>query len=250
MTQQAAGWRSKVLALAAGMLAAIAGISVARADGTAALQPYTVRYQVKYRGIGGGEIESSFKRSGDADQWQYQTRVFPNLLAQVAVSPNARETSTMLVTPAGVRPLAFSFNDGSDNVAKDVRLIYDWPGSRVTGTSKGKPVDLPLVDGTHDTASVQAAMILELLAGRKPTSFMVITDGRLREYRYWPAGTQQLQTPLGKVDTVIWASQRTGSDRVQKVWHAPSLGFVPVRATQYRKGKAETEMTLLRLKRD
>jgi hypothetical protein len=249
MIQQVDGWRSTLLAWAAAMLAAIAGIGVARADGTAALQPYTVRYQVTYRGIGGGEIESSFKRGGAADQWQYETRVFPNLLAQLAVSPGARETSTMLVTPTGVRPLAFSFNDGSDNVAKDVRLVYDWAAGRVTGTNEGKPVDLPLVAGTHDTASVQAAMTLELLAGRKPTSFKVITDGKLREYHYWTEGTQQVQTPLGKVDTVIWASQRTGSDRVQKVWHAPSLGYIPVQATQYRKGKAETQMKLLKLDR-
>ena len=207
MIQSACAWRSTALAWVAGLLAALAGGVVAHADGTEALQPYTVRYVVAYRGIGGGEIESSFKRSGAADQWQYETRVFPNLLAQVAISPDARETSTMLVTPTGVRPLTFSFNDGSNNVAKDVRLVFDWPADRVTGTSKGKPVDLPLVAGTHDTASVQAAMILELLAGRKPTSFNVITDGKLREYRYWPEGTQQLQTPLGKVDTVIWASQ-------------------------------------------
>ena len=249
MTQQADGWRSTVLAWTAGMLAAIAGIGVARADGIAALEPYTVRYQVTYRGIGGGEIESSFKRGGAADHWQYETRVFPNLLAQVAISSSARETSTMLVTPTGVRPLAFSFNDGADNVAKDVRLVYDWTAGRVTGTNKGEPVDLPLVAGTHDTASVQAAMTLELLAGRKPTSFKVITDGKLREYRYWTEGTQQLQTPLGKVDTEIWASQRTGSERVQKVWHAPSLGYVPVQAIQYRKGNPEVQMKLVKLTR-
>jgi hypothetical protein len=250
MIQPTGAWRSTTLAWAAGMLAAIAAVTSARADDTATLQPYTVRYQVTYRGIGGGEIESSLKRSSIANQWRYETRVFPNLLARVAVSPSARETSTMLVTPAGVRPLAFAFNDGSDNLAKDVRLVYDWAAGRVTGTNEGKPVDLPLVAGTHDTASVQAAMILELLAGRQPTSFKVITDGKLREYRYWPEGTQQVETPLGTVDTVIWASQRTGSDRVQKVWHAPSLGYIPVQATQYRKGKAETQMTLVRLQRN
>jgi hypothetical protein len=250
MTQRVASWRTTGLALAAGMLASTAGITVARADGTAALQPYVVRYDVSYRGIGGGEIESSFKRSSSPNQWQYQTRVFPNLLARVAISPGARETSTMLVTPTGVRPQSFTFNDGSDSLAKDVRLVYDWAAGRVTGTNEGKPVDLPLVEGTHDTASVQAAMMLELLAGRTPTSFKVITDGKLREYRYWQEGTQTVQTPLGKLDTVIWASQRNGSDRVQKVWHAPSLGFIPVQAIQYRKGKAETQMKLVRLQRN
>jgi Protein of unknown function (DUF3108) len=232
-------------------MAVLAGAAAlpARGDGVAALQPYTARYEVTFRGISGGEIESSFSRGGADGQWKYQTRVFPSLLARMAISPQATESSTMLVTPDGVRPLSFVFNDGSSGVDKDVRLAYDWNSNKVTGSNGGKPVAIDLLPGTHDTASVQAAMILERLAGRKPTSFRIITDGKLREYRYWQEGTQQVMTPYGKVDTEIWASQRNGSTRVSKVWHAPSLGYVPVQAVQYRKGKAETHMNLVQLKR-
>lgn len=221
----------------------------ARADGVAAMQPYTARYQVTFRGISGGEIESQFSRGAGDGQWKYETHVFPSLLARMAISPQATEASTMQVTPDGVRPLSFSFNDGSSDTDKDVRLSYDWAAKKVTGSNGGEPVALDLLPGTHDTASVQAAMILERLAGRKPTSFRIITDGKLREYRYWQEGTQQVMTPYGKVDTEIWASQRNGSTRVSKVWHAPSLGYVPVQAVQYRKGKAETRMSLVKLKR-
>ncbi len=92
-------------------------------------------------------------------------------------------------------------------------------------------------------------MILELLAGRKPQSFKIITGGKLREYRYWPEGTQQVMTPYGQVEAEVWASQRTGSNRVTKTWHAPSLGYVPVQAIQYRKGNPEVQMKLVRLQR-
>ena len=50
---------------------------------------------------------------------------------------------------------------------------------------------------------------------------------------------------MGKFDTVVWANQRTGSDRVTRVWHAPSLGYVPVQAVQFRKGKAETTLRIV-----
>ena len=97
------------------------------------------------------------------------------------------------------------------------------------------------------TADGQAAMILELLAGRKPQGFKIITGGKLREYRYWPEGTQQVMTPYGQVEAEVWASQRTGSNRVTKTWHAESLGYVPVQAIQYRKGKPEVQMKLVKL---
>jgi hypothetical protein len=215
----------------------------------AQLQPYTARYQVSYRGLGGGEIESSFRRGSQPGLWQYETRAHPNLFGRIAVSSQAHELSSMQVEAGSVRPLSFSFDDGSADKQKDVRLAYDWTAGRVTGSAGGKPVDIELVPGVQDTASVQAAMIQERLAGRKPQSFKIVTSGKLREYRYWMEGTQQVMTPFGQVEAEVWANSREGSTRVSKVWHAPSLGYLPVQAIQYRKGNPEVQMKLVKLER-
>jgi Protein of unknown function (DUF3108) len=223
--------------------------STSRADPGTALQPYIARYQVSYRGLSGGEIESTFRRGSHPGLWQYESRVFPNFFGRIAVSPQARELSSMQVAANGVRPLSFSFNDGASDKQKDVRLAYDWAGGKLTGTAEGKTVAIDLVPGVQDTASVQAAMIQERLAGRKPQSFKIVTGGKLREYRYWMEGTQQVMTPFGQVEAEVWANARDGSNRVSKVWHAPSLGYVPVQAIQYRKGNPEVQMKLVRLQR-
>jgi hypothetical protein len=221
--------------------------SASRAD--PGLKPYTARYHVSYRGLSGGEIESSFRPGQRAGLWLYETRVYPNFFGRIAVSTQAHETSTMQVTDHGVRPLSFSFNDGASDRKKDVQLTYDWSAGKLTGVAEGKPVAFDLEPGVQDTASVQAAMIQERLAGRKPQSFKIVTGGKLREYRYWLEGTQQVMTPFGQVDAEVWANQRDGSTRVSKVWHAPSLGFLPVQAIQYRKGNPEVQMKLVRLER-
>ncbi|HEX5649971.1 MAG TPA: hypothetical protein VFX69_09975, partial [Steroidobacteraceae bacterium] len=41
------------------------------------LRPYTARYHVSYRGLSGGEIESSFRHGQQPGLWQYETRVYP-----------------------------------------------------------------------------------------------------------------------------------------------------------------------------
>jgi hypothetical protein len=236
------------------LLAAVASLALA-APPTAqgkddALQPYKARYQVTFRGLSGGQIESSLSHGSTPGQWLYETRAFPSLLGRVAVSPHARERSTMQVTPAGVRPLTFDFNDGSDSSNKDVRFKFDWTTGRVRGEAEGVPFELAVTPGTQDTASVQAAMIIELLAGRAPAAFPILTGRRLREYRYWYEGKATVMTPYGQFEAVVWANQRDGSTRVTKVWHAPALGYVPVQAVQYRKGQAETQMKLLALTRE
>ena len=246
-----AGARAARAALVVALVAGPAGSPAVHAQvvQSATLQPYTAKYQVSYRGLGGGEIEASFRRLDGGEVWQYQTRAFPNFLGRIAVSSQARETGTMRISGAGVRPLSFSFDDGSRDSHKDVRLDYDWSSARVTGTVEGKPVAIDLLPGTQDTASVQAAMIHERLAGRRPQSFRIITSGKLREYRYWMEGTQQVVTPFGQVQAEVWSNQREGSNRVSKVWHAPSLGYVPVQAIQYRKGTPEVQMKLVALQR-
>jgi hypothetical protein len=209
------------------------------------LKPYKARYQASYRGISGGEIEMSLRRGTVPGQWLYETRAYPNILGRIAVSPEARERSVMELTSAGIRPLNFEFNDGKEDLQKDVRTTFDWSTGRVRGTAKGKPFDLEVQPGTQDTASVQAAMVADLLAGRSPSGFTIIMGSRLRDYRYWSEGRATVETPMGKFDTVVWANQRAGSDRVTRVWHAPSLGYVPVQAVQFRDGKAETTLRIV-----
>jgi len=245
------GWRARrrLAALLASAALALASLPSAAAEPAPTLQPYKARYQVTYRGLSGGQIESSLARGPVAGQWLYETRAFPTVLARVVVSPQARERGTMQVAPDGVRPLSFDFNDGDAGSAKDVRFQFDWAAGRVRGEAQGTPFDLAVELGTQDTASVQAAMLTELLAGREPAGFTILTGSRLRYYRYWPEGRATVMTPFGQFDTVVWANQRDGSTRVTKVWHAPALGYVPVQAVQYRKGQAETQMKLVTLQR-
>jgi hypothetical protein len=240
-------WRSALLG--ALVLAWPGTPDAAAKSADAGLQPYKARYQVQYRGLSGGQIESSLSRGSVAGQWLYETRAYPSMLGRVAVSPNARERGVMQVTAEGVRPLSFHFNDGSENSRKDVRFTFDWAAGRVRGEAQGTPFDLAVRDGTQDTASVQAAMILALATGREPEGFPILTGAKLREYRYWPEGQARVVTPYGQFDTVVWVNQRSGSTRLTKVWHAPALGYLPVQAVQYRKGQAETQMKLVALER-
>jgi hypothetical protein len=252
-------FRSELTALLAGTLIATCALragaeptppaSATPATRSVPLKPYKARYQVGYMALSGGQIEAQLRRGDRPGLWVYETQAFPNMIGRLAVSPEAREHSTMEITPAGVRPLAYEFYDGSQDVAQDVRLRFDWSRLSVTGNANGKDFELDVPAGTQDTASVQAAMIVALAAGRQPSAFAILTGSKLRDYRYWSEGKATLNTALGKLDTVVWASQRDGSTRVGKVWYAPSLGYVPVQAIQYRKGKQLVQMRIVSLER-
>jgi len=251
MTKQKLCWHNvRACALASlALFAAAASGAAADGSGPAPMKPYTARYQAGYRGLSGGQIECSFKQDSVTGHWIYDTRAFPNLLARLAVSPQAHEHAIMIIGASGVRPLSYELNNGTSDTSKDVKLVFDWTKNRVSGREKNKSFEIDVPPGTQDTASAQAAMMIERLAGRTPSGFPILTGDEVNDFRYWTEGIQQVVTPFGQFETEVWASQGPHSDRVLKVWYAPSLGYVPVQSIQYRKGNPEFFMKLQRLER-
>jgi hypothetical protein len=143
-----------------------------------------------------------------------------------------------------VRPTAYVADDGSDDTGRDVSLKFDWEKQRVAGIAEDKPVDEPLAPGVQDSLSVQIALMCALAAGETPKSFQLIDKDEVKEYQYTHEGRATLDTPLGKLDTVVYTSQRAGNSRLTRLWIAPSLGYLPVRAEQIRKGKRELQLAL------
>ena len=223
-----------------------ANVDAENAADTAGVAAYRARYQVSYRGIGGGQIEASLQPDADGT-WLYETHAHPNMLGRLAISEAAHERGRMQITADGIRPLTYDYDAGSSDHSKDIHIKFDWDRLHAEGSHQGRAFAFDVPPGTQDTASVQAAMMQNLATGRAPQSFRLVSSGKLREYRYWSEGTAHVKTELGEFDTVIWANQGDGSSRVSKVWHAPALGYVPVQAIQYRDGRAELQMRLIKL---
>jgi hypothetical protein len=88
-------------------------------------------------------------------------------------------------------------------------------------------------------------IMLDLQRGELPKTFEIIDKDQLKEFNYTrETGTARIRTPMGEMETVVVASQRTGNTRILRMWFAPSLGFMPVQAERTRDGKLEFAMRL------
>jgi hypothetical protein len=222
----------------------------AHADDAPLPQPFTATYAVSYRGMGAGTLQMQLQRDPQSGQYTFETRANPSLLARFAISRDATERSVMEITSEGVRPLQWQMDDGKAGTQGDGTLAFDWSQGAVSGAYQDKPVALSTADNLQDRQSVQIQVMTDLLRGQEPGAIPMVNDDKIREYSYTRGDTAPIDTKLGKLDAVLYESTRPGSSRVSRVWHAPSLGFVPVRAEQVRKGKVETVMTLIALEKN
>lgn len=225
------------------LLIVFAAVGLANTD-PPALEPFTATYAVTFRGIEAGTLHMELRREADTGHLVYETRANPSMLARFVVSANALERSVMEVTPDGIRPLTWHLDDGKSSTKRDGALRFDWMQQSVSGEIEDKKIELQAVPRVQDRLSIQVEVMRALAQGAEPGTIPLIDDERIKEYTYKKSGTATLDTKLGKLDTVIYESTRPGSSRVSRVWHAPSLGYLPVRAEQIRKGKVETVMVL------
>jgi hypothetical protein len=236
---------AQVLAL---ILAAVVSAPVVSADAPMP-QPFVATYSVTYRNLSAGVLTFELKRDTGNGRYIYETRANPSALASFFISGDALERTVMEIDADGVRPIEWKLDDGKSSNKADGALHFDWSRNLATGTIEGEPINLPLERGLQDRLSIQIAVIASLLRGAEPGTIPLIDDSHVKRYTYTRKEAAQLDSVLGKLDTILYESTREGSSRVSRFWMAPSLGYVPVKAEQIRKGKVETVMTLTTLER-
>jgi hypothetical protein len=226
---------------------ALALAAVSSAGAGAELRPYEATYAGIWHGM--TVAVSSLKLEQTGDTWTTLSNSSPRGIGRLAagVFP-PRQVSVVRVTASGVQPQSFR-SEGGDR-AKATDLVYDWQSGEVSGTLDGARVQQPLAPGVQDDGSVQLALIVELLAGRTPSTFRMIDRGGTREYQFTREGEATLPTPLGAIATVVYRAQKAGSPRVTRFWCAPDRGYVPLKVEQTRGDEVQWTLEIERLTRE
>ncbi|HVY81781.1 MAG TPA: DUF3108 domain-containing protein [Steroidobacteraceae bacterium] len=206
-------------------------------------QPFKVTFAVEWHGMSAGTSILELVRQGP-DEWTYKSSNTARGLFRLALPDTITQVSHFKIEDSTVLPLTYVGDDGSSDTRRDVSLRFDWDAKRVTGTAENSPVDQPITPGVQDSLSVQVALMCALARGDVPASFRLIDKDEVKEYQYTREGEAKLDTAVGKLDTVIYRSQKAGSSRYTRLWIAPSLGYLPVRAEQAKRDKRELQLTI------
>ncbi|HLY53413.1 MAG TPA: DUF3108 domain-containing protein [Steroidobacteraceae bacterium] len=227
-----------------------AALLVAAMSATAGEEEKLRPYQATYRGIWSGMTVavSKLKLEQAGDKWIYSSSSSPRGIGRLAsgLFP-PHQVSIVRVTASGVRPLSYESAGGERS--RSIDIAYDWETHRVTGSYEGAPVDQPLAPDVQDDGSVQLALMVELTAGRTPTSFRIIDGNGTRQYQFSRDGEATLETPMGRVATVIYRAQKAHSPRITRFWCAPDRGYIPIKVEQTKGDEVQWTMEIESLTR-
>jgi uncharacterized protein DUF3108 len=205
--------------------------------------PFVATYQVAWHGITAGAstltlvapTPGTFTYSSNIKAHGLFRLVFPDALVQ---------SSTFTLADGHVLPLHYQEGGMARDHSDVVDLSFDRGSGRVHGTADTHAVDQPLDAGVQDPMSVQIELMRQLQAGLAPTQFKLFDKNEAKEYFYTRERTEVLNTPLGALDTVVYRSDRPGSDRVTRLWLAPKLNYMPLQANRSRNGSVDLSMRI------
>ncbi len=212
------------------LLATAATLCRADAASPPATPPtFVAKYSVAWHGITAGTSTLTLAETSPG-QYRYTSEDHASGLFKLFIRRAIQQESRFRVTNGEVQPLSFR----AEGNGPTEEVTFNWTSGRVTGTAKGKPLDLKLEPGTQDPGSVQIALMLAFLEGHPPSSFWMLNTDVINQFEFEPKGKATLDTPLGPVQTRLYTSHHAGARRTTYMWLAPSLDYLPARLEQRR----------------
>jgi Protein of unknown function (DUF3108) len=236
--------QSLAAAPATAVAASAQGTPASAAGSESGLAPFSAHYTADWKTINVGTSDLDLRPDAEPGHYVYTWTITARGIFRL-YRAEVTQKSWISINAGHARPDKYHAEDGSSSV----NLDFDWNAKRAHGTSENKPVDIALKEGTQDVMSIQVEVMLDLKNGNLPKTFQILDNDEIKEFTYTQEGTAKIRTAMGELDTVIVSSQRTGNNRILRMWFAPSLGFAPVQAERTRDGKLEFAMRIKSLNR-
>jgi hypothetical protein len=194
------------------------------------------------RKVGRSEFRVERDRAGQRYRFTSSSE-FDGLLRWLTPRP-VIETSEFIVDGGEIKPLSFSYEDGSRRGRRNLEVEFDWGAAVAVITHAGGSSRAPLPAGTLDRGSVRVALMRDLARQRRDGRYRLADPDVIREYTYVTAGRESLTTPLGELAAVKVVQQREDSSRRTVFWAAPQLHYLPIRIEQLRDDRAPVAFAL------
>jgi hypothetical protein len=153
------------------------------------------------------------------------------LLALTQPDNVVRDSEGTVTAKGLLRPSRFSDQHGKrpPKVA-----IFDWDKKLLTLQHKRGEEQKPLPTDTLDRLSLHYSFMFSPVAGKMVT--LHETDGRRLEPARYAVGKETLDTPMGKLETIVLTKQlENEGDRDKKIWLAVDHHMLPVRVVAAEK---------------
>ena len=149
------------------------------------------------------------------------------------------ETSLFTWKNKQPKPQVYRYKQKSIGKNRNEQLEFDWDEKLVHHKTDKAPGNFPMPEGTLDKLTYQLKIRQELQAGGELPVYSVADKRKLKQYGFNIIGSVELDTPMGKLDTLkIKRDRGAAAKRETTFWLAKDWDYLFVKIHQKEKGKS------------
>lgn len=205
------------------------------------LTPHEAQYKVRISVLR-GEMNSRLELVDG--HYQVMSIVKPKGIARLISRGSIEEHSIFSVLDGLVQPSQYSSSDTLAKEGQTVSMHFDWASDVLTGHMGGQPIELSLASGAIDRASLQYALMVDLMHGRVRHEYILQEPDDIKRLEITLEGEKVVEVPYGRLKAIGITHSANSSSRKTTLWCAPSLGYLPVIIEQYKDGKLKGRVEL------
>ena len=188
-------------------------------------QGFESTYEVYHNSIYLGDTVRKLSRQKNG-HWQYQSSTRAKGIIGAFIKDVIEEQSVLSITPNGVKPFSYRYDQTGGKDEKHIYLDYKWAKNSLFNSHLNE--DLELLPGTQDLLSFVLQIMVELQSNKQSIEMPIADKDSIERYTLKVIGKETIETPFKSLPTIVLLSNKINGKRQFKFWCAPSLQYLPI----------------------
>ncbi len=206
---------------------------------------YSAIYNAKLKQAD-GVLATQLKKNGDVYSFELITE--PTGFWKVITKGSVIERSRFVIENDQLKTYDYHLIDTIRKKSRESESEFNWSTSKITGYYKDREIDIPLEGKTLSRIVLQLQIMHDQEKQIASTDYQILDKDALKKITVFPEEfITETSVPFGKFQTIKISHQSENSERLNSLWLAPELNFIPIKISQSINGKTSFEANLTQL---
>ena len=206
---------------------------------------YSAIYNAKLKQAD-GVLKTQLSKNGNTYSFELMTE--PTGFWKVITKGLIIERSTFSIEDNQLKTYDYELIDTIRKKSRESKSVFNWNNSMITGYYKDREINIALEDNTLSRIVLQLQIMYNQEKQIVSNDYQVLDKDALKKVSIISEHLfTETSVPFGTFQTIKISHQSENSERLNSLWLAPELNFIPIKISQSVKGKINFEANLTQL---
>ena len=206
---------------------------------------YTAVYNAKLKQAD-GVLTTQLEKNGDLYSFELITEATG--FWKAIIKGSIIERSTFAIENDQLKTYDYHLIDTIRKKSRESDAVFNWNNSIITGYYKDREINIALEDKTLSRIVLQLQIMYNQEKQIVSNDYQVLDKDALKNVNIISEHLfTETSVPFGTFQTIKISHQSEDSERLNSLWLAPELNFIPIKISQSINGKTNFEANLTQL---